>query len=387
MSELGFYRRPLPAGQIPFASDEGRAIFREAMASGGLEGYFALAEQFHTQSEPAFCGLGTLVVALNALAVDPGRVWRGPWRWYGEEMLDCCEPLERVRERGLTLGQLACLARCNGAGVELRRAGETSVAAFSAELTSVAGTVGGKVLVASYARTELDQTGEGHFSPIGGYHAGRDLALVLDVARFKYPPHWVPVQRLFEAMCSIDPASGRTRGWLLLTRGRGPSPLVYFVSCKEHPWADIAERLTVALPRALAEARPPTLDAALAVLLLVLGPIASAFAPRPAGSGPQREAAEALLDAIRATEAYRRIAAISPELPAEAGALLVLSAPLASFAPLSPEVLQSLRDLRDPARLEPGLGEEITQFAQQLQNLLELGTSPPSPVAPARLEP
>ncbi len=28
-------------------------------------------------------------------------------------------------------------------------------------------------------------TGDGHFSPIGGYHAGRDLALILDTARFK----------------------------------------------------------------------------------------------------------------------------------------------------------------------------------------------------------
>ena len=74
--------------------------------------------------------------------------------------------------------------------------------------------------------------------------------------------------------------TGRTRGWLLLTRGRGPSPLVYFVSCKDHPWADIAERLTALLPRALAEARPATLAAALAVLLRVLGPIASAFACR-----------------------------------------------------------------------------------------------------------
>lgn len=32
--------------------------------------------------------------------------------------------------------------------------------------------------------------GDGHFSPIGGYHAGRDLVLILDTARFKYPPHW-----------------------------------------------------------------------------------------------------------------------------------------------------------------------------------------------------
>jgi len=33
-------------------------------------------------------------MALNALSIDPGRVWKGPWRWFSEEMLDCCTPLE-----------------------------------------------------------------------------------------------------------------------------------------------------------------------------------------------------------------------------------------------------------------------------------------------------
>lgn len=42
-----------------------------------MECYFRLAEQFRTQDEPAFCGLSTLTMVLNALAVDPGRVWKG----------------------------------------------------------------------------------------------------------------------------------------------------------------------------------------------------------------------------------------------------------------------------------------------------------------------
>ena len=57
------------------------------------------------------------------------------------------------------------------------------------------------------------QTGTGHFSPIGGYHAGRDMALILDVARFKYPPHWVPVSLLWDAMDTVDEATGQPRGY------------------------------------------------------------------------------------------------------------------------------------------------------------------------------
>lgn len=45
-----------------------------------MESYFRLAEQFRTQDEPAFCGLSTLTMVLNALAVDPGRVWKGTCR-------------------------------------------------------------------------------------------------------------------------------------------------------------------------------------------------------------------------------------------------------------------------------------------------------------------
>src|SRR5687768_4068154 len=111
------YRRPLPAETVAFASPEGRRLFREALADDGLDGYFPLAEQFHTQADPAFCGLGSLVVALNALGVDPGRLWKGPWRWFAEDLLDCCVPLDEIRRRGLDLDELACLARCNGAAV------------------------------------------------------------------------------------------------------------------------------------------------------------------------------------------------------------------------------------------------------------------------------
>lgn len=42
-----------------------------------MESYFRLAEQFRTQDDPSFCGLSSLTMVLNALAVDPGRTWKG----------------------------------------------------------------------------------------------------------------------------------------------------------------------------------------------------------------------------------------------------------------------------------------------------------------------
>ncbi len=40
------------------------------------------------------------------------------------------------------------------------------------------------LVVASYSRAEFRQTGDGHFSPIGGYHPQRDLVLIMDTARY-----------------------------------------------------------------------------------------------------------------------------------------------------------------------------------------------------------
>lgn len=45
-------------------------------------------------------------MVLNTLSIDPRRTWKGPWRWFHEEMLDCCHPLSKVREEGITLEQV-----------------------------------------------------------------------------------------------------------------------------------------------------------------------------------------------------------------------------------------------------------------------------------------
>jgi glutathione gamma-glutamylcysteinyltransferase len=301
---------------ISFSSAEGRRVFAEALAAGGLDGYFPIAEQFHTQSDPSFCGLGSLVVALNALGIDPGRLWKGPWRWFAEELLDCCVPLSEVRERGLDLEELGCLARCNGADVELRHADPSDADAFREAVR--AATTGGTVLVASYDRRALDQTGSGHFSPIGGYHAERDLVLVLDVARFKYPPHWVPIEQLFRAMQSIDPATGRARGWMVL-RGREQGIALGFnVTCDEEGWAGLAERMD-SLKGELKSAED------LASLARALLPLVSHLELRVPGTAAHRDALATARATLCALPVHRRVADAIGHDHAEATTLLLLS--------------------------------------------------------------
>lgn len=51
---------------------------------------------------------------LNAMKIDPAKTWRKPWRWFTQDMLDCCRPLDYVRTNGITLSEFTCLAKCNG---------------------------------------------------------------------------------------------------------------------------------------------------------------------------------------------------------------------------------------------------------------------------------
>ena len=212
------YMRPLPIDLVALDSRDGRELFTQALLQGTMEGYFKLAQQFHTQSDPAYCALGSLVCGLNALQIDPARAWKGPWRWFSEELLDCCKSLEEIRRSGLSLDEAACLARCSDADVTLYRPPLGSLDAFREHVERSATTDGGPVVIANYSRRTLGQTGGGHFSPIGGYHAATHQVLVLDTARFKYPPHWVPIDLLFSAMLERDHETDRSRGWLLLQR-------------------------------------------------------------------------------------------------------------------------------------------------------------------------
>jgi len=75
-----------------------------------------------------------------------------------------------------------------------------------------------EILVVSYSRKLLGQTGDGHFASIGGYHPDQKLVLLFETARFKYPPHWVAIGDLWNAMGAIDEETGLPRGYVILKK-------------------------------------------------------------------------------------------------------------------------------------------------------------------------
>jgi glutathione gamma-glutamylcysteinyltransferase len=255
-------RRVLPRNLTSLNSPQGQEYLVRALVEKTSASYLPLTLHFANQSDPAFCGITTLLVVLNAMSIDPHTRWKGGWRYFGDEeslLGRCCLSVEHVQSLGITMDEFYRLASCQGLTVHMKRAvlncndsnaatingasdapplspSMGSLEDFRRDVVSVvtddAATNNGNtkkdqaMMVVSFGRSGLQQTGDGHFSPVAAYHSETDQVLVLDVARFKYPPYWVSVKDLYEAMTLLDQATQQSRGWFVLqkpstsTRGR-----------------------------------------------------------------------------------------------------------------------------------------------------------------------
>lgn len=243
--KYSFHRRILPSALIQFSSPEGRKLFKEALLDENAETFFPLAEQFLNQSDPAYCGVTSLIMVLNAIGIDPNLRWKGGWRWYGNEDMilnSCCINSERVRRAGILMEEFQSLGVCQGLEIEMKRPIDTkydgsthvqyTVDDFRKDVIRmvrnppryhmddghhlVHDNPTGGFMVVSFSRLALEQTGEGHFSPVAAYHEETDRCLVLDVARFKYAPYWVSIDDLYNATKPHDDLTKKSRGWFMV---------------------------------------------------------------------------------------------------------------------------------------------------------------------------
>ncbi|CEI87887.1 hypothetical protein RMCBS344292_02292 [Rhizopus microsporus] len=200
---------------VRFTSPEGKRLFRGAMVQGQAESFFKLMGNFSTQSSPSHGGVSSLAMVLNALEIDPKRIWKGNWRWFSSEQLQTCSSAESIQEHGIPFDEFTCLAQLY-CSVNSYRA--QSYATFLSHLESVTSDCTSQMVV-HYSRSALGQEDHlAHFSPIGGYNKEEDQVLIMDVARDKYPSVWVKTKALYDAMSlrSIE-ESGRSRGYFILS--------------------------------------------------------------------------------------------------------------------------------------------------------------------------
>jgi Phytochelatin synthase len=211
----------LPQNLINFNSTAGEELLIESQSR---QDFWPLSMQFITQRNQAFCGVASMVMVLNALGVSapespefsPYRIFTQDNFFNNEKAREVITP-ERVSRQGLTLEQLGRLLASYGTKVKVYHAGDTSLAEFR-RLTAENLKQPGNFVLVNYLRRTIGQERGGHISPIAAYNEESDRFLILDVSRYKYPPVWVKAEELWQAMATVDSVSGKTRGFVFVSR-------------------------------------------------------------------------------------------------------------------------------------------------------------------------
>jgi hypothetical protein len=127
-------------------------------------------------------------------------------------------PRSLIEKKGMTLDQFGGIAEVWGLKAEVHHAADSSLDQFR-QLASARLASDNQYVVVNFLRSAIGQQKLGHISPLAAYDAGTDRFLLLDVARYKYPPVWVSAAELFDAMNTIDADNeNRSRGYVIVGR-------------------------------------------------------------------------------------------------------------------------------------------------------------------------
>jgi len=214
-----------PENLVDLRSLQGEAFLLETRA---LEAYFPISVAFETQKNQAYCGVASMVMALNALGVPaPSSPEFQPYAIFTQDNVlndktDTVLPRDVLARHGMTLDQLGQILSLYPVAVEVHHAASGGVDEFRRQASEALASEHRFVLV-NFLRKALGEERGGHISPLGAYDEKADRFLILDVARYKYPPVWVKTSDLFDAMNTTDSDNdNKTRGFVLVS-GQGPA--------------------------------------------------------------------------------------------------------------------------------------------------------------------
>ena len=214
---------PLSDDLIDLTSSEGQSLLLGAEA---YDDYFPLSIHFTTQDNPAYCGPATIAMVLNALNVPrpASKMTLGLGMFDQKNIFTdaaaAVKPAESIINPpyGMTLDELGGVLAAHDLDVEVVHAGDTDLDTFRKTAIELLQKEDSFILV-NYLRKAMGQESGGHISPLAAYDEDTDRFLILDVARYKYPPVWVDAATLFDAMNTTDSDNNdRTRGYVTVGR-------------------------------------------------------------------------------------------------------------------------------------------------------------------------
>ncbi|WP_345816359.1 phytochelatin synthase family protein [Paraburkholderia sp. PREW-6R] len=209
---------PVPPNLVALAQPAGQ---KRLMSSAYKQSYWPLSQYFETQRNEAYCSVATSVMVLNALGIR-----RPPSSLYPDfpffSQADFFRGIDaqvanaaQVSREGMTLDQLAAALTTFPVDVKKYHANELTLSQFRSLIRETTARRDRFVLL-NFKRVEIGETGGGHWSPLGAYDARTDSALLLDVARYKYPAVWVPLPKLYAGALSVDNVSNLPRGIVIV---------------------------------------------------------------------------------------------------------------------------------------------------------------------------
>lgn len=185
--------------------------------------FFAMQPYVETQQNLAFCGPASIVAVMNSLGTPrPAESRLYPYNFYTQDNIfntdtQRVKSFVMVSTRGMTLADMAGFFTALGVKARVYYADELNLDRLRALLKAALAKPETRI-VANFDRKVLDQEGGGHQSPLAAYDEASDSVLMLDVAKFKYPPSWIPLGNMLEAMRTRDPDSGRSRGLVVVEK-------------------------------------------------------------------------------------------------------------------------------------------------------------------------
>ena len=208
---------------VTLISDEGRQRIER---SRYRVDYVSLMATFAMQERQTLCSVATGVTILNALPVKrPVDPKYAPYPFftqanYFNDRVDAIITRDTTLKIGQTLEQAAQVMAAHGAATKVYHAADSSLDAFRRIAKANMASRSDFVAV-NYRRNHVGQPPGSHFSPLAAYDEATDSFLILDVARYKFPPVWVTAADLFDAMNTLDTESGKTRGFIVVSAAGG----------------------------------------------------------------------------------------------------------------------------------------------------------------------
>jgi hypothetical protein len=185
--------------------------------------YWQLSSTFTLQNTQTFCAVASAVTVLNAMPIKkPIDTVYAPFpyftqnNYFNSEVTQFINP-QTVMTNGMTREELTKTLIYQGVNAQ-------SIAGDSLDNESLRTLLqktlvdDGQFVLANYSRATLGQIGSGHWSILAAFDVESDRVLILDVAKYKYPPVWVEIKTLQQAIATLDTSSQKARGLVIVSQ-------------------------------------------------------------------------------------------------------------------------------------------------------------------------